>query len=597
VSDRPIDRVLAKLPNAKKSGADKWTAHCPAHDDHNPSLSVEAGEDGKVLLHCFAGCTSEAIVATLGLTMSDLFAGDKKPAKSEKKVHRKIVKTYQYRDLKGALCFETVRFEPKDFLQRRPDPKCPGRWIWDMKGVRRTLYRLPELLASNPREWIIVTEGEKDVESLRTLGFAATTCCGGAGKWHLTDSTPLMKWRVAILPHSDVPGKKHAGQIATSLCGKASELKIVAVPEGCKDISGWIEAHDSQTAPELHDALLAAIDAAPSWSKPSQKKTTWLDACEAKIVTWLWQNVLPLGKLVSISGLSDSGKSTVCIYIAAQLSQGRAFPNSDNEPLLGRTLILSGEDDIEDTLAPRVIAAGGDPARIGCVQGIFSIADVSHLQEELAAHPDIKLIIVDPVSAFLPLVDSNVNSTVRENLEPLRLLAAEHNLTVILVSHHRKFGAGLPARLRISGSSAFGDVCRAAWMIDNVPSDTEKKRFICAKHNLTKSKKGFYFWLRSVDIEIKGQEVSMPVVEFTETIAESADELLNNEVVSDIARAREFLRRVLQPGQSAKAEELIKQAEQEGISVDTLRRAKRALSKEITQEWVGRESRWQRSLL
>jgi putative DNA primase/helicase len=81
-----------------------------------PSLSITARND-KVLLHCYAGCTPAAIVAALGLTLSDLFV--EKPALNG---HKRILKVYPYVDAHGSLVHETVRYEPKAFTQRRPDP-------------------------------------------------------------------------------------------------------------------------------------------------------------------------------------------------------------------------------------------------------------------------------------------------------------------------------------------------------------------------------------------------------------------------------------------------------------------------------------------
>lgn len=73
VADSPIQRVLVLLEAVRQTGPGKWTAKCPAHDDHHPSLSVAEGTGGRVLLHDFAGCETKAIVRSLGLEMRDLF--------------------------------------------------------------------------------------------------------------------------------------------------------------------------------------------------------------------------------------------------------------------------------------------------------------------------------------------------------------------------------------------------------------------------------------------------------------------------------------------------------------------------------------------
>lgn len=74
----PIERVLEALDGrAFRKGRDSWNCVCPAHDDRSPSLSVREAGDGRVLLHCFAGCHADAVVAALGLALSDLFPYDK----------------------------------------------------------------------------------------------------------------------------------------------------------------------------------------------------------------------------------------------------------------------------------------------------------------------------------------------------------------------------------------------------------------------------------------------------------------------------------------------------------------------------------------
>ena len=117
-----INDVLPTLKGLKRSG-EGWTARCPAHDDRRNSLSVSAGAEGQALLHCHAGCSYEAIQAALGLGGA---GGTGRPS---------VAATYDYRDEAGALLYQAVRFEPKDFRQRKPDGS--GGWSYKLNGVRR----------------------------------------------------------------------------------------------------------------------------------------------------------------------------------------------------------------------------------------------------------------------------------------------------------------------------------------------------------------------------------------------------------------------------------------------------------------------------
>ena len=94
----------------------------------------------------------------------------------------RIVKTYPYCDENGTLLFQVVRFEPKGFRQRRPDGR--GGWIWNLQDTRRVPYLLPGLVkAVAAGETIYVPEGEKDVDNLRAIGFAATTNPARSRSW------------------------------------------------------------------------------------------------------------------------------------------------------------------------------------------------------------------------------------------------------------------------------------------------------------------------------------------------------------------------------------------------------------------------------
>ena len=206
-----IDDVLSQLDQVKRNGAG-WSARCPGDDKNRASLSISVGDDDRVLVKFYAGCEFPDIVKSAGLKTGDFFGpGDNNGQPRSKQ----IVATYDYHDADGALVFQVVRMEPKGFPQRRPDGA--GGWIWNLKGVQRVLYRLPELLAADPGSWVLIPEGEKDAGRLADLGCIATTNPGGAGKWRVAYDKPLAGRRVAILPDHDEPGCKHADEVARSL--------------------------------------------------------------------------------------------------------------------------------------------------------------------------------------------------------------------------------------------------------------------------------------------------------------------------------------------------------------------------------------------
>ena len=193
-----------------------------------PSLSIAEGDGGRTLLHCFAGCTPEKIVAAMGLTMRDLFP-DAAP-----QAERRLVATYDYCDENGILLFQKLRYDPKDFGVRRHDGK--GGWRYNIDGVRPVLYRLPELTTADVRETVYIVEREKDVERLRMRGFIATTSPFGASKtpstkkWLPEFNEKFRNRKVVVIPDAEETGVEYAWHIAEQILPFAADVRIVELP-------------------------------------------------------------------------------------------------------------------------------------------------------------------------------------------------------------------------------------------------------------------------------------------------------------------------------------------------------------------------------
>lgn len=246
MNPEPIQQVITRLHGVRARAAGTYEARCPAHDDRRASLSVTAGDDGRVLLHCHAGCSPIEVCQAMGMRMGDLFPRPRKNGIGVSgQTGTRIVATYDYTSADGELLYQVVRLEPKRFLQRKPDISGSGGWNWKLNGTPRVLYRLPELLAATDDAWVFVVEGEKDADRLASLGMVATTCPQGAGKWcKLADDSALDGRRVAIVPDNDEPGERHASDVATRLCGRAMDVRVVRLPNdaGVKDVSDWLDA-------------------------------------------------------------------------------------------------------------------------------------------------------------------------------------------------------------------------------------------------------------------------------------------------------------------------------------------------------------------
>src|SRR6266446_3274215 len=254
--------ILDRLRGVQRAGSG-WLAYCPAHNDQNKrSLSVGIGDDGRTLLKCHAaGCPVEQITAAVSMTLADLAPpaanGSSTRASRAKST---IVSTYDYTDERGALLYQVCRLEPKDFRMRRPDR---NGWTWDVKGVRRVVYRLPEL-AETDRVYIV--EGEKDADRLVNLGLRATTTPGGALNFREDYADQVRAagvTEVIVLPDRDEAGDKYAAAVTRALLSRGLRVKMVQLPglawqaNHGPDVSDWLDGGHAITE------LTAAVDAGP----------------------------------------------------------------------------------------------------------------------------------------------------------------------------------------------------------------------------------------------------------------------------------------------------------------------------------------------
>lgn len=259
-----LDEFLTHFKGVRPSG-DGYSALCPAHDDHNPSLSITE-KDGNRLLYCHAGCPLDDILSAAGLARPDLY--------TDSQTRPEFEATYDYLDEDGTLLYQVVRKYPKGFFQRQPDGR--DGWINNLDGVPRVLYRLPGLQGKDT-VWIV--EGEKDADQLWQVNIAATTSPGGAGQWLDKYSSELMNAgvkTVIVVPDNDDKGRRHGRKVAESCHAAGLEVAVAQltdVPETGGDVSDFLARHSL-------DELKALVEHAPPFfgiaeaSGPVSPKTT-----------------------------------------------------------------------------------------------------------------------------------------------------------------------------------------------------------------------------------------------------------------------------------------------------------------------------------
>ncbi|MFX1537751.1 MAG: AAA family ATPase [Promethearchaeota archaeon] len=251
-----LDQILSKLNGVKRLRDDDYMALCPSHPDKNQSLHIKADKD-RILMKCHSGCDTESICESLGIEMSDLFL-------EEKPIKPKIVATYDYQDEDENILFQVVRYEPKSFKQRHKDNN--GEWVWNLDGVKRVLYHLPDLMIHFGTVYLV--EGEKDADKLWEYGHVATTSPGGSSNWNDEYAQQLKNKKVVIIPDNDSAGLNYAKKAAKSLQGVAREVKCVILPKGFKDFSEWIIDRDILELQSLEQNISILFDE----DKPDYKK-------------------------------------------------------------------------------------------------------------------------------------------------------------------------------------------------------------------------------------------------------------------------------------------------------------------------------------
>ena len=304
---------------------------------------------------------------------------------------------------------------------------------------------------------------------------------------------------------------------------------------------------------------------------------------QAEPVRWLWQDRFAIGKLSILAGDPGVAKSQLTLFVAAKVTTGAPWPNDDGRPSIGSVVILSCEDDIADTVRPRLEVAGADLARVHIIEAIeqetggrrgFSLTkDLLHLEETLNNVGDVSLVIVDPVSAYLGGTDTHKNADVRSALAPLQELAARRGIAVLAVSHFNKSAGQGKSINAITGSGAFVAASRATFLVTKDDNDPTLRLFVQAKNNLADAA-GLSFRTK---LGTTANRIKAPYVEFEiGTTSITADQAVGqmdwSEDRSAIDEAKEFLKTVL-ANAAVSSKALLAHAKELGISEKTLRRA------------------------
>lgn len=498
----PIDRLLPLLGKVKRDG-DGWKARCPAHDDSDPSLSVSVGTDGRVLLHDFGGCTTEAIVTKLGITMADLFTENLLTAKPETVIKRET----------GQTCY-SVRVGEREFSKVRIDYE-----VIDTDGVataKKEIFWTPKPstfgvkpedfplwgaghLGDRPGETVIVAEGEKAADALTARGFLAVGTMTGSSTVPCDESLRVLLAHPVILwPDADSPGHKHMTEIGVHL-GVLGHVNMRWVEWKNAPLAG--DAADfTGTDAELADLLDAAVCFGEQETKTAREtpahsgrrtlSLTRASSIQMRPVQWAWEGRFPSGCLAIVAGREGNAKTTWCHGFTADMTRGRVPGAYFGTPK--NVIIAATEDSWAHTIVPRLAAAGADLERVfridvttsDGVAGSLTLPVDTEALEEVMGDGETGALLLDPLMSRLDAsLDTHKDAEVRRALEPIAAMADRTGVLILGLIHLNK-STGSDPLTQVMGSRAFAAVPRAGLVFARDPEDESRILVGQPKNNL-----------------------------------------------------------------------------------------------------------------
>jgi len=312
----------------KKSGSG-YIGCCPAHDDSSPSLSLCEGDEGKLLINCFTGCSPENICGSLGIAIADLF-----PERITGNAPRKKIE-YPYHDEEGKVLFTKIRVQPgfdgkdKSFYWEREDEN--GNVIRNLNGCKKVFYQLPKLLKGiAEKQTIFLVEGEKDADKLLGYGLVATTAPESL-KWSEEFSEVLKDADVVILYDMDKTGWERRDLLCKKLCDRVKRLRVVALPgleyqeSHGKDVSDWLALGNTTLQ------LIEIVAQTPDFTAPKHYGKIRVVTVDEFLDMQLPKREMLLAPFLPSQGLGllyakrGVGKTHVALGIACAVATGGIF--------------------------------------------------------------------------------------------------------------------------------------------------------------------------------------------------------------------------------------------------------------------------------
>lgn len=486
-----------------------------------------------------------------------------------------------------------------------------GRAVSGILRARDTSTTLYNIQAINPEEDVWVVEGEPDTLVLAqigcgTVGFPSAQYVPTDDECEILSKCP----RRFLAGDGDKSGKKAMQDFQQRLRGATY---VIEWPNKRKD------ANDTLTNECGNDVekFRALVDELKRAAIQTEDEALFISAdnIETKRIDWMWEGKIPLGKMSMFAGNPDNGKSLASVSVAAIATRGGPWPgNSKSNVGPSDVLMLIGEDDLDDTVVPRLIASGADLKRIQFLPAMLPVkgeerevrldVDIPAIERRLETNPNLRLIIIDPISNYLGEKSMVAEQEVRSILIPLRRMAEKFSIAILIIMHLNK-KSDLDAISRVGGAMAFIGVCRSSWLFqrdkrDEVDEETaaaeptgpETFSMLKIKNNLAPSTKaGVSYTIAATPVKCSdGSTVSAPFVVWGGQLDRSADDALQQPrrspegsrgrpagIAPKASAAVEWLKSMLADGERP-SKEIMELGKAEGRSDDTIRVAAEKLN-------------------
>ncbi len=335
----------------------------------------------------------------------------------------------------------------------------------------------------------------------------------------------------------------------------------------------------------------------------NRARLTCASDVEPREVEWLWEGRVPLGMITMFAGDPKLGKSLVTLAMAAAVSRGLPLPMSDRPQERGSTILMSAEDDPNSTIVPRLESAGADRSKVHFLDSIIRPngseklpslgADIDAITAAAVRLGDCRLIVIDPVTAFLHGVDDHRNAALRAVLTPLKTLAERLGAAVVLVSHATKGGSG-NGKHRVLGSIGYVGVCRANYFFIADPHDPTGRRVLMLDNggNVAAPATTLAFVIEDRGSGSKVEWSDEPVaITIEEALRPKAAHFLDRKRTDERLGSDGWLRAFLAEGAKTTIE-IFKAGDAAGFSKNQIRRAKCRINAVARREGFGGTGQW-----